>query len=278
MRFYRENLPSDSDNVVVSFVDCDKDSSIIRVKLLEYDNKEANILYKNISKKLKVVNKFIKRNVRLPFVCSVYKSGDIPILAPVYDDGDCKATLDRYEFFSRIESIADDIAFQNDDITKDDVCEQFLWIISDAEDSLDSFEINDYLLDTKKLFEYASFPEDTIERLSKQLIERITYGDVTYVSELNLLVYSSHGIKHLNNMLGIIHSKEIGLNYVGAPIYRLSVTAPSLEDCKTSFDTLIKDLENYCKDSDVKADIEFKEDSAFIHDRIVRLKPLNKRN
>lgn len=282
MRFHRNELPNDNDTVIVCITDVDEKSTIIRVALLEYESIEGNILFSNISKKLKAIKKFISKRGSKPFPCSVFDvDGGIPNLTPVRNDDDWDNAMNKYECYKKLEDLADDFIFQNKDVEPTAMYENFLWAITDRlneEESIKKDKFSHYLENLHDMFSMSTLDDELIHRLTEQTTPRVTCSDLVLSSSINIMVISSHGLDALNEILCELCVNVEAVYYQDAPSYKLTVKGSSKKECRNYLVALAKKLSDNAEQKGVKALINYDPINEQVKSKIIRLSTINKVN
>lgn len=280
MRFHRNELPNNNDTTMVSITEVDYNMTIIRVRLLEYDDVEGCIMFSSISKKLKAINKFKNNKGRKPFPCSVYNvEGGIPNLSPVKGSEECELIVNRYECFGKLESLTDDFIFQNKHIDPASIYEQFLWTVAEKlceQESIKKDQFTYYLEHLSEMFAMSALSDENISAFKESMVPRITCSDLVLSSAINIMVISSHGLSALNDILSKLCEGVEAVYYQDAPSYKLTVKGNSEKECRKALIELSNVLQQFAVDSGVKAIVEYDVNNESVKSKIIRLATINK--
>ena len=280
MKFHRNELPNSNDTTMVSIANVDRGMTIIRVILLEYDGLDGNIMFANISKKVKAINRFIKTKGDKPFPCSVYNvDGGIPILTPVRSDNEWELTVNRYECFLKLEKLAEDLIFQNKHIDPLVIYDKFLWEINEKlseKQTIKKDQFTYYLEHPTEMFSLSSLDDETVSKFTESIVSRITCTDLIVSSAMNITVISSHGLNALNDLLHELCKGVESIYYQDAPSYKLTIKGISEKECRNSLIELSKTLQQRSIDTGVKAIIDYNVHNESVKSKIIRLSTINK--
>lgn len=276
MRFYRKTLPLKDDIVLVSIVDNNFDTGFVKVNLLEYDNMEGNIIHTNISKKIKIVGKFLKTKKNKIFPCQVYEiDGEIPSLTIVNDKNDHDNAIRNYELYKEIYNLVEDFIFTNSSLDKEIFYENFLWNLTEDKNRENNY-FNDYLEDPTNLKKYMDFDEETIHKLLLQFTNRIEYSNIVYATDINITILSDNSLYHLNTLIDNISEYCNSIHYNGAPQYKLTFKEQTEALCKDKLNMTMEHLNNYCCENNVKGIIKIVPESSKIQSKTIRLRSVGR--
>jgi translation initiation factor 2 alpha subunit (eIF-2alpha) len=280
MKFHRNDIPKSNDTTMVSIVDVDRSLTIIRVILLEYDGLDGNIMFANISKKIKAINRFIKNKGDKPFPCSVYDiDGGMPILCPIKSDNELELAVNRYECFLKLEKLTEDLIFQNKHIDPLVIYDKFLWEINgklSEKQTIRKDQFTYYLEHLVEMFSLSGFDDENISKFIESIVLRITCTDLIVSSSMNILVISSHGLNALNNLLHTLCKGVDTVYYQDAPSYKLTIKGNSEKECRNSLIELSKVIQQSAIDDNVKAIVEYNISNESVKSKIIRLSTINK--
>lgn len=279
MRFYREEIPSLRDTVMVSIKEIDTRNNIVTVKIIDYGDKEGLIPFNRIHRREKRVKNFLKTNETKIFPCSIYKEGSIPILSPSSNPEEKRYAMTLYNCLMRIERLADDFLFVNEDIDEELIQEKFMWPISDAfrdEEEVTGDSFSNFLSDLDSLFALSELDEDMVSLLKKQIEPRVIIGDTVVSGVISILVISSHSQVGLNRLLDELVDRVTNLTYQETPLYSFTVSESSEEKCRELIASLKPLLEAKAEEFGIKAVIKYNPRDTFVNSRTIRLAPLNK--
>ena len=279
MRFYKNILPSKGDIVIVSIINNDFDGGFIKVNLLEYDNMEGNIIHTNISKKVKIVNKFVKTKKNKSFPCYIHEiDGSIPSLIIINDQKDHDEAIRKYELFKEVYSITEDYIFMNKHIDRELFYTNFMWIFTEEKNKKnENYSFDEFLENPEKLKKYMNFDQEIVDMLISQFTDRIEYSNIIYTTDINITILSDNSLFHLNTLINNISEYCNSIYYNGAPHYKLTFKDQTEELCKNKLNLTLEYLKKYCTENDIKSIIKIIPDSSKIQIRTIKLSNIGRK-